>query len=71
MISSAPVDPRWRAFAEALGHALAEAVWREITDAEPQKIDAPEWNSEASVEIKNNATHGSYGHPNEIATGTG
>jgi hypothetical protein len=38
---STPKDPRRRAFAEALGHAIAEAVWRDITGAEvsPKNTD--------------------------------
>ena len=68
MTARPPLDPRRRAFAEALGHALTESVWREIVEAEPQKTDAPESNSEAPME-KKNATHRTYGHPTELATG--
>jgi hypothetical protein len=68
---STPIDPRRRAFAEALGHAIADLVWCEIVEAEPQKIDAPESKSEASLEKEKNDTHRCYGHTNELATGTG
>ena len=71
MDRSALIDPRRRAFAVALGHAIAEAVWREIVEEESQNTDAPESNSEASLEKENNATHGKYDHAGQLATGTG
>ena len=39
MTPSAPLDPRQEAFAKAIGHLLAEAVWTEIVDAAPQDIN--------------------------------
>ena len=35
MTPSAPLDARQEAFAKALGHLLAEAVWAEIVDETP------------------------------------
>ena len=34
MTESTPIDPLRKAFAEALGRAVAESVWREITGAQ-------------------------------------
>lgn len=34
-----PLDSHRRAFAEALGHLVAELVWREVVRAEPQNED--------------------------------
>lgn len=34
-----PLDPRREAFAKAVGHLLAEAVWTEIVEAAPQDIN--------------------------------
>ena len=36
MTSGAPADPRRRAFAESLGHLVAELVWRDITDTKDE-----------------------------------
>ena len=35
MSPPAPLDPRQEAFAKAVGHLLAEAVWTEIVEATP------------------------------------
>lgn len=38
----APLDPRRRAFARAIGHAIADAVWADLTgQSSPQSGTAP------------------------------
>ena len=41
MTSPAPLAPRRKAFAEALGHLLAEVVWGEVVGAPEHEIAPP------------------------------
>jgi len=68
MTEPTPLDRRLGAFAEALGHAVAESVWREIRGAESQKTDAPEWKSEAPKENNYDETNRNYKLNNAFAT---
>jgi hypothetical protein len=50
-VSSQPLDPRRRAFADALGHLLAELAWREVVGADSQNTN--EW---GDLALKNDET---------------
>ena len=39
MSPPAPLDPQQKAFADALGHLVAEIVWREVVGADPQNTN--------------------------------